>query len=708
MRTLIWKEWRENLKWATLPGLVIGGLMALLRPPSLMDDGSLIIVALVAGVFGAVLGFLQVQAEARGDKRSLLLHRPLPRTRIFLAKAAAGVGLYLLALGLPSALEIGFAAAPGHIAEPFSWPMVLPWLADILTGLVYYFAGMLIGLREARWYGSRCLGLAAGFFCSVLVWTLPEFWHALVAVGVVGGLVAVAAWGSFLTGGAYAPQPRPAKIALALTLLMGLSALSITGKLFLGVWSWSRLQFYHRLDHQGRVVLVHLEHFKLQSITDLDGDVPPELRGKRLTDDTLRETEAPFARAWGDWTKIRSYRNTNRALVKYGNASKPGNEDWWYVPSRGRLYGYEKSSKRLIGSFGPDGFAPADGQPGERFQGELIEVSRQYLSQAFAYLTFPGGVYTVDFRKRAIRTLFLPAAGETVRWATRWEDENQKLSLAFIGTDQSIYALEESGACLLSTPLAYSRDNYRVRSAGRLEGPPRYWVWYEPAWHLGLEALETMPDHVVEYDGSGHEIARHEVPPQPGFARGYTPPTPLVEPSQAHVWFGLLTPPTETAILVGTRQALESKVRANDGTETWLMLPVLYATSQFFIPGVRWLPGAHAELVLGNASLALLSALLSALGCFLQARRYAFSRAGRVGWALCGLLFGLSGLLLMLALYEWPARVACPKCQKPRVVTRETCEHCGALHTSPAPDGTEIFEADTTAPAAACDLAQHC
>ena len=46
----------------------------------------------------------------------------------------------------------------------------------------------------------------------------------------------------------------------------------------------------------------------------------------------------------------------------------------------------------------------------------------------------------------------------------------------------------------------------------------------------------------------------------------------------------------------------------------------------------------------------------------------------------------------MLALLDWPAQVACPKCRKLRVVTRDTCEHCGAPHAAPAPDGTEIFE----------------
>jgi hypothetical protein len=77
------------------------------------------------------------------------------------------------------------------------------------------------------------------------------------------------------------------------------------------------------------------------------------------------------------------------------------------------------------------------------------------------------------------------------------------------------------------------------------------------------------------------------------------------------------------------------------------------------------------------------------------------SRRGCLGWSLCGLLFGWAGLVLLLALQEWPARVACPKCHKPRVVARDTCEHCGAPHAAPAPDGTEIFEEVGAAPHAA-------
>ena len=44
---------------------------------------------------------------------------------------------------------------------PYHWRMSLPWLADILSGLVYYFAGMLMAQRERA-------GTAAG------VWLWPE------------------------------------------------------------------------------------------------------------------------------------------------------------------------------------------------------------------------------------------------------------------------------------------------------------------------------------------------------------------------------------------------------------------------------------------------------------------------------------------------------------------------------------------------------
>src|SRR6516164_7365246 len=206
MKTLIGKEFRENLKWVPLPGLVVLLVFLIDKPDGPMfDTTDAYFLCAIAAVFGAALGFVQIFFEGHGDKRSLLLHRPLSASRIFLAKTLAGVGLYLLALGVPFLCLESWLATPGNIPAPFHWRTSLPWLADILSGLVYYFAGMLVAQRDVRWYASRVLPLADAFLCSYLVWAMPEFWQALAVIGIMGLFMAVAAWGSFCTAGAYTP-----------------------------------------------------------------------------------------------------------------------------------------------------------------------------------------------------------------------------------------------------------------------------------------------------------------------------------------------------------------------------------------------------------------------------------------------------------------------------------------------------------------------
>ena len=59
MRALVWKECHENLRWAAVPFLVLGGLLAVVGPPALMNYEALLVLGLFANVSGAALGFLQ-------------------------------------------------------------------------------------------------------------------------------------------------------------------------------------------------------------------------------------------------------------------------------------------------------------------------------------------------------------------------------------------------------------------------------------------------------------------------------------------------------------------------------------------------------------------------------------------------------------------------------------------------------------------------
>jgi hypothetical protein len=109
MKSLLWKECRENLKWVAVPVLLYGGLIGLMGHSPFMAKETLILYSMAAAVFGAVLGFLQVFFESQGDRRALLLHRPLSHSHIFLGKTIAGLGL----MGWPWA-----SPSPGRSAGP--------------------------------------------------------------------------------------------------------------------------------------------------------------------------------------------------------------------------------------------------------------------------------------------------------------------------------------------------------------------------------------------------------------------------------------------------------------------------------------------------------------------------------------------------------------------------------------------------------------
>jgi hypothetical protein len=405
----------------------------------------------------------------------------------------------------------------------------------------------------------------------------------------------------------------------------------------------------------------------------------------------IEEIEAP--RAGINWPTHRSYRNPGRFYVDYGNDTRPGRERWYYAHDQGRLLGYDAEFYQFLGSFGPDGFVPASlprggdgrmrGQPTDRFLGELRYPTQTWKAFSPAYLAFPGGVYDVDFSRRTIRTLFTCPEGETVVRVNRLRDRRDKRSLVVIATDKSVHILTVAGVPVLTVPRAYDQPKYVITTVAWVQNPDRYILQYRPSHFLMPEEIRTMPSYVLEYDAAGHELSRRIAP------RG--PETP---PSYAAVLFGLATPPAELAVLSGTLGYLRSEGLSSNNMDSWIHQVLLEEWTGNFLP---WQAGLRP----GFIALSLLSSAVGALVCYLMARRYAFSRGRRVGWSVAGLLFGPTGFLLMLVLEDWPARVSCPSCRRPRRVDRAGCERCGAPHAAPVADGTEIFELIAAPPQAA-------
>jgi hypothetical protein len=311
------------------------------------------------------------------------------------------------------------------------------------------------------------------------------------------------------------------------------------------------------------------------------------------------------------------------------------------------------------------------------FQGVLHHSSELFSAASADYLAFPNGVYAADFAQGTAKKLFTPTPGDTVRSAHRWKVEHPKTTLAVVFTHKTINVMKETGEPVFSAPWTHERENYEIARFGRLENPQRYVIWYKPAPSLRRQDPETMASYLIEFNPAGQETACLTVPP-----------VPAAEVSYARMVFGVATPVVEVTSLVGAIRYGGS----NAQPVTNPLLRFLADVTESLVPGGSWTLGTGEGPVLAFEILTLLSAATCALVCFLLARRHAFSRARCICWAVCGFLFGPVGVLLMLALQEWPARVICPKCRKPRVVTLDNCEHCGAPHAPPTPDGTEIFE----------------
>ncbi|MCZ6652056.1 MAG: hypothetical protein O7D91_03400, partial [Planctomycetota bacterium] len=302
MRPMIWKELRENFKWAVLWMLGMGLAMAYaLSSPGYYWSGSesicsqsfLLITTIGCALGAGLLGFLQVIMEMRRDQWAFLVHRPVTRNSIFAGKVVAGMILYLAATGIPLLIAAWWASTPGRIAAPFDGRMMLPGFADILCGVVFYFAGMLTGLRQARWYASRALGIAIAVLCALFVTALAEFWQALIAIVLIGTVMGLSAWGSFLTAGSYASQPRIAKIALGLVVLVGIGVMGgMGGGLAVGILAGQAPQSWTRyvLDKDGRILRVTSDHLTVDEITDVDGNPVDKYKDEKYRDyDVFRE-----------------------------------------------------------------------------------------------------------------------------------------------------------------------------------------------------------------------------------------------------------------------------------------------------------------------------------------------------------------------------------------------------------------------------------
>lgn len=686
MNAMIRKELRENGKWA----LLLGAALAVCLFAALMEGGghsysivnetSQLTTFVGFASLAAILAAAQTLPEQWRDRWAFLVHRPMTRTRILLAKALAGAALYLLACGVPLLLAAWWAARSPRLAAPFVPEMLQPALADLLGGLGFYVAALIVCLRRASWLGSRIMPLGVPLLAASLVFLLADgLTTAVVIHSAALLLLAPAAWGAFVSGGTYEPLPRVAKLAQLFAIVCGLSMLvASAGGLLTGVAEAcfprgrgaSAYETYVML-RDGRIARTAYHDPTRGSTTlrtvDLSGKPIPELSSPQLADlDLTKHTYSflPLTTARPEQESAIADRNRMlRTPARYLRQMPWATPSavWYYLPTRGWIEGIEVRDpylpRRAVARVGPGGFV-GPGETPAPFDGPLLET--QYNAHlAGDLIADRSAVYRVNARDRRIEKVYAAPEGETitgfVQSTHRSSDTDTSPEATFVATTKRIHVIPspDMSAHPFDVPL-HPMQAFRHVTVVYVKATNSAMVWYQGGLVDGRrDAL--APLRLLAYDSAGNVVREQELP--------------------------------------ALNAALFAAGRGSNFQETPLYAAVSLADLAF-MQATFWLAGERSvnDAPATAAVVIAVMALLSAAAGYFVARRHALAPSRRLVWAVGGLTFALPGVLTMLSLRETPARVPCPSCGRRRIVTRDACEHCGATFAPPPSDGTEIFE----------------
>ena len=599
-------------------------------------------------MFGAILGWLQIYRERHRDLWAFLVHRPLSRTRILLGKTAAGLSLYAMGAGLPLAGLVFWVSLPGHVLAPFEWRMAWPVTACFLAGAVYYLAGMLTGVRQARWYASRglVLGLALAVSAAIIIGNIA-WWIALGAVLMAGAVLAGAVRGSFVSDGFYRAQPALGKGTLVFSLTIGSFIVTTVAVAFLGNALRQSGDYtaasYHMAKDGTIYRWVHVPG-QPNRYEDLNGEPAKDPKtGRVIPLDQTGQRMAPAYAISLDFQGLPPGGRSSWDSVRFFQVWRVTEQQaWFYWVRYGCLVGFDLASRRMIGALGPNGFTRDITAPQPRFRplNSWNVFGQQHT------LTTSTGVYRIDIESRTVHPLLTTTMDDPIGGATDiFSSTGSGWEFTLAASKRSVVLLTPDAGVVWKIAREPSDSIYTDLHVYFLEQTNQYAIWIAPSYLANTRGGSTLPTRVIWLDAARGEIKRMDLP---------TLPSAKFTPGLQEQLFGCVMPP---------------------------LLSLVMAKTVF---------GALNPYQLSLISLSC-AAICAAVGWGLG-RRYAFSTGAQLGWALFHLVFGLPGFLAFLAVQEWPARESCPSCHQPRVVDREQCEHCGAPFAPPPATGTEIFE----------------
>jgi len=685
MKTIIWKELRENLKWSVLALLCL--TLAEIYVLSLQRDGGrdlyynltvcssafLMVTSFGCSVVGAALGAIQILPELRRDQWAALLHRPVTRSVIFFGKVCAGLLLYFLAATPPLLASVAYVAAPGQFPGPLVPGMILPAASDLFLGLTFYFAALLVSLSRGPWSGSR--GLLGLSLLPVFVSHMMTRWIFLLPV-LASLILMAAAWGAMMSNGLVSDRPKVGRFSFVLVTLVAASTAVILFDLALFLLPSAVSQPPSISSHRD-LELTREGKLLVQSWHD-DGSEASltDVHGQPVTDERYAGNNRPMLYRFTtiDWDFESSHGSIDAYLAQHPrnlrNYVEPADsnqnnnvENWYLLTSRNYFAGYDKLSRRCVAICDIGGFHLPGATPKPfpaRLESALWNSWPPYLYWS------DGQLYGLDFAERSMAPLFNTRSAR-IHGAELIGANPGRPSYIGVALDKEIRILDLRGNPLLTIPYAHDPRTWLQVSLATVPSADRIFVSYEPQNFLPTptSGSEANPSFVDEINLQGNILHSSTIPPthidpiSPSWAAQVATLTLPFGPAALYTAFSRVFPSEDTVI-----------------------------DSIYQLPSLR----------LPVSRLAILFAVSAALGifAFVWARKAGHPKEKARLWTAFVFIFGLPGFITFRLAADWPARVRCPICSTKRSLDAEECPGCHAAWAPPERNGTEIFDPAAT------------
>lgn len=654
MKMMIWKELRENLKWAALGFLVLSlaEIFALVQGQqssgssetdlTLCGSAFLMVSSLGCSAVGVALGALQILPELRRDRWAVLLHRPISRGRILLDKIVGGLLLYFLATAAPLLISIIYVALPGRFAAPFLPGMAWPAISDLFLGMSFYLGALLISLNRGSWFGFR--GLLA--FALIPIFYLQMVAPNLFVAPFVASLVlTVAAVGSIKTNGSMRARGMWGKAALVSVALVASQTFLILLQMVLSaIPTGERRGFADTINYvltaDGNIAQLKYNEEGFPVETSINGTPVPRIRNPTYF--------VSLSAGFSDENRLgRSVVNAGpRDLwnyVKWVNWRNEGPENWFLLIQQNYFVGYDKQSGRRVGIVDREGFHPPGAVP-KPFEHRVFSAA---WSAAPPSLFWSGGkLYGIDFGERTLKPL-VNFGSEAIYGSEILEELEMPPRFLAVTLANEIRVLDLKSGAIVKIPYAHDVRIWSVIYLAALPAMDRLFVEYQ------TNTDQQKPIFVDEVDLKGAVIGSHTLKD-----RSYLLPSPGIADRFAE----FITPPIAAVAFLAP-----DAFKAKDS-------------------------GARARMWKDAIAAFVLSAATGFLA-LVWARRAGFPEKTCRRWAALVALLGVPGLLTFRLTGGFPTRVPCPSCERSRPIEGEMCPACHEAWGAPSASGIEIFDA---------------